>query len=859
MKHILLFLSLLMAFVSFAAPARKFIEDGGSGPYKAIAVSEPSLPGFVIYRPVDLSGAVTREGQLPLMIFGNGACNDTSVPYENMLNDLASYGYIAISIGEMQDSINDREIGQTLASDMIKALDWAETAAKDDSSEYYGIIDMEYVALSGHSCGGAQALFNCGDPRVKTCIMFNSGMGDIEMAGASTRSLESLHGPILYVTGGESDIAHRNALIDYERITDVPVAFAVQVNAGHGGTFGDPHGGSYGRLLRSWLGWQFKDQRAEIDLFLRNRLNGYPDYTMKAKNFPDSNDPFTVKEINCNTRDGKIIRGQAYIPNTGVERKPTVVMAHGFNSSYLEPRPYAESLAMRGVASYIFDFCGGGNNSRSDGVTTDMTIFTEVENVEDIARQVKTWEFVDSSRVALLGCSQGGLVAVMTAAANPDMFKDLILVYPALMIPDTAPRMLERFDAVGNDTLEVMGMKLGRRYYESINGLSVLDTIGAFKGKVFMVYGDDDPVVAGGTLEKAAAVYSDSETLIVPGGQHGFPDYRHHEQATEGIIRFVLKNLTPPREHPRFSFDPADPDVHDPVMAWENGRCYLFTTGMGIGMMSSDDMIEWKPEKAPLDPIPSWPSGPVPAYQGHTWAPDIIKVGDKWYLYYSCSTFYKNISAIGVAVNSTLDTESPHYKWEDLGMVIMSKPGVDDFNAIDPNIIIDRKGNPWMTFGSFWDGIQIVRLKKDMKTLAGKPKTIARRRRPETVAHFQETANNNAIEAPFIIYRDGWYYLFASHDFCCKGLSSNYKTVVGRSRDVDGPYLDRNGKDMAMTGGTLLVGESERYSGVGHCSVYEHDGQWYIAAHGYEKSKNGASKLFLRRLNWKDGWPVIVD
>ncbi|MDE5982453.1 MAG: family 43 glycosylhydrolase [Duncaniella sp.] len=347
--------------------------------------------------------------------------------------------------------------------------------------------------------------------------------------------------------------------------------------------------------------------------------------------------------------------------------------------------------------------------------------------------------------------------------------------------------------------------------------------------------------------------------MIIPGGQHGFSDYRHHEQAAGGITDFLAKALAKPRGGFRHTFDPTDPDVHDPVMARENGRYYMFTTGMGIGLMSSPDMKTWQIEKAPLDPIPAWAKGPVPTYEGHTWAPDVIKVGDRWYLYYSCSTFYKNISAIGVATNKTLDPQSPDYKWEDLGMVIQSRPGIDDWNAIDPNVIIDGKGRPWMTFGSFWDGIQLVQLKKDMKTPAGRPKTIARRRNPETVAHFQETANNNAIEAPFIVSHDGYYYLFASYDFCCRGLSSNYKTVVGRSKKIEGPYLDRNGKDMARRGGTLLAAESERYSGVGHCSVYEWDGKWYIAAHAYDKRKNGASKLFLREIKWVDGWPVIAE
>lgn len=852
-------LLLSMSVTTWAAPTRKVIDDGGSGPYKAVAVSEPSLPDLVVYRPVDIAGTVVHEGPLPVFIFANGACHDTSLPYERMLNDLASHGYLAIALGEMQDSLNDREIHTSPNSDIIRAMDWAEAQNKDKKSEYYGKIDLEYIALGGHSCGGAQILACCDDPRVKTCVMFNSGMGDITMADASRESLKNLHGPILYVVGGESDMAYQNALLDYERINHVPVAFANHLRVGHGGSFHELYGGAFSRMLRDWLSWQFKDQRANIDVFVRNRMNDYPDFTMKAKNFPDTNNPFEVQEMHVKTRDGKDIWGKVYIPNNEEAKKPMVVMAHGYNSSHYEPRDFAESLAMRGVASYIFDFCGGGNTSKSDGVTTEMTVFTEKENVEDIAREVKRWEFVDTTRMALLGCSQGGLVAALTTAANPDMFKSLILVYPALGIPNTAPAMLSRFDADGGKPQDVMGMMLGRCYYEAIDGMNILDSIPAFKGDVFIVYGDKDPVTAGGMMDEAAKRYENSQVLVVPEGTHGFPDYRHHEQATKGIVDFTLKSLAKPRGRFHYTFDSTNPDVHDPVMAYEDGVYYMFTTGFGIGLMSSTDLVNWKQEKAPLDPIPAWASELVPAYNGHTWAPDIIKVGNRWYLYYSCSTFYKNISVIGVATNTTLNPESPDYKWEDLGLVIQSQPGINDWNAIDPNIIIDKKGNPWMTFGSFWDGIQLVQLKKDMKTPVGEPKTIARRRNPESVAHLQETANTNAIEAPFIVYHDGYYYLFVSYDFCCKGLSSNYKTAVGRSKKVTGPYLDKEGNDMGATGGTVIAAESDNYSGVGHCSVYNFGDKWYIAAHGYDKKRRGASKLFLREIEWKDGWPVIKE
>ncbi len=328
------------------------------------------------------------------------------------------------------------------------------------------------------------------------------------------------------------------------------------------------------------------------------------------------------------------------------------------------------------------------------------------------------------------------------------------------------------------------------------------------------------------------------------------------QQPRPGIADQPITSVGAPR--PRFQFDPLNPDVHDPVMARENGKYYMFTTGWRVGMLSSDDLVTWKMEEPVLPEVPAWAAEAIPAYKGHTWAPDVIKVGDRWYLYYSCSTFGKNISAIGVASNKTLDPTSPDYEWVDHGLVIDSRPGRNDWNAIDPNVIIDEKGDPWMTFGSFWDGIQLVRLDKDMKTPLGQPVTIARRLPADQVAHGEEDANDNAIEAPFIVYKDGWYYLFVSYDYCCKGLKSTYKTAVGRSRNVDGPYVDKDGVPMTETGGTILVGESPEYSGVGHCSVYNFDGRWYLAAHGYDKRRRGRSKLYLRELDWQDGWPVIV-
>ena len=313
-----------------------------------------------------------------------------------------------------------------------------------------------------------------------------------------------------------------------------------------------------------------------------------------------------------------------------------------------------------------------------------------------------------------------------------------------------------------------------------------------------------------------------------------------------------------PKRRNNFHFEGGYPDVHDPVIAWEDSVYYIFSTGMNISIMSSNDLKTWQPERPALAETPVWAMNEIRGYRGHTWAPDIINVDGMWYLYYSCSTFGRNTSAIGVATNRTLNPESPDYEWKDLGMVIESKRG-DDYNCIDPNLVIDKNGDPWLTFGSFWDGIQLVKLEKDMKTPIGKPVTIARHTNPEAVPEAGIEANNNEIEAPFIV-RDGkYYYLFASAGLCCRGLRSTYHTVVGRSKNIEGPYVDKDGKQMLKGGGTVLIGRDDKYAGVGHNGLAKVGGQWLFVAHGYDKALNGRSKLVIKKMNFKKGWPTLID
>ncbi|MCQ2236093.1 MAG: alpha/beta hydrolase [Bacteroidales bacterium] len=548
MKYFSLILSLLLVVgcTQKVSNVRKqmVLDEGGSGPYKAVGVADSTLQGLTIYRPQDLNAAVDGEGRaLPLMVFANGACTDCNAQHWRMLSDIASYGYIVIAVGELQDSINDRKHEHVEPDLMIKGLNWAEQENNRAESEYESLIDMDNVCLAGMSCGGAMTMSNSADSRIKTYIMFNSGMGDIQMAGASTENLKDVHGPVLYMLGGESDIAYNNALTDYDRLNHVPVAFSSQLRVGHGGTYHELYGGDYSVMARYWLDWQLKNNEAHKDVFLNNNLEGFSDWRMKSKGFKElngtENDPYRVEELCVKTRNGQNIWGQLYIPNIDKKPIPMIVMAHGFNSSHGEPKEFAISMAMNGVASYIFDFIGGGNNCKSDGKTTDMTIFTEKENVEDIVEAIKNLDFVDPNDVSLLGCSQGGLVAAITSSANPDMFRNVILIYPALMIPDTAPRMLESFKKNGNKPMDVMGMKLSRKYYEVQNGLDVLGMLPSYKGHVLMVYGDADPVCKGGTLEKAQQTYENCQSVIIPGANHGFPEYKNHAIATKAIAEFM--------------------------------------------------------------------------------------------------------------------------------------------------------------------------------------------------------------------------------------------------------------------------------------------------------------------------------
>lgn len=299
-------------------------------------------------------------------------------------------------------------------------------------------------------------------------------------------------------------------------------------------------------------------------------------------------------------------------------------------------------------------------------------------------------------------------------------------------------------------------------------------------------------------------------------------------------------------------------DVHDPVMTREGDTWYLFSTGPGITIYSSKDRVNWRYSDRAFATEPTWAKSISPSFDGHLWAPDIYFHNNQFYLYYSVSAFGKNTSAIGVTVNKTLNPKSPDYRWEDKGIVIQSVPNRDLWNAIDPAIVVDEKGTGWMSFGSFWGGLKMFKLNSDW-TRPAEPQewhSIAKRERSILVP--DTDARPAQIEAPFILRKGDYYYLFASWGLCCKGADSTYHLVVGRSKSATGPYLDKNGKDMNEGGGSLLIQGNKNWVGLGHNSAYTWDGKDYLVLHAYETADKYLQKLKILNITWdKDSWPVV--
>lgn len=290
--------------------------------------------------------------------------------------------------------------------------------------------------------------------------------------------------------------------------------------------------------------------------------------------------------------------------------------------------------------------------------------------------------------------------------------------------------------------------------------------------------------------------------------------------------------------------------IHDPAIIRGEDAYYVFSTGGGCSIRRSTNLIDWQRPNPPtvFSSVRGWAREAIPNNEG-MWAPDISYYNGKYHLYYSVSSFGSSRSVIGLATNATLNKASDAYEWVDEGLVIESFPS-SNYNCIDPNLIIDEDGVPWLAFGSFWSGLKMRRLDYATGKLSAEDDTL--------YPLAQRFENSGAVEAPFIIHRDGYYYLFASHDFCCRGVNSTYHVVVGRSESVTGEYFDRDGVSMLRGGGTQVTFPTERWKGPGHNSILRENGTDYLVYHAYDAENSGTPTLRIDPLVWDaDGWCSI--
>lgn len=307
MKHI----SLFVAFVVFAYlsipgiitaeeqdAGQKLtpmvIEEGGKGPYKAVALGEETLPKFTVYRPQNLDDFGPGK-RLPVLLWGNGACADSSAMHKLFLNEIASHGFIVFAIGPFSSLLQEPDMKtMRMGTDdisLLEALDWAVAENSRKSGVYFAKLDTDKVAAMGMSCGGLQALEASPDPRIDTSVICNSGVLNgpppegFKMPVVTKDTLKQLHAPIIYIIGGEKDIAYPNAMDDFSRIEKVPVVM-INRDVGHGGTYAQPHGGAFSDAAVAWLKWQLNGDE-EAALMYKGEKCGFcrdPEWKVETKN-----------------------------------------------------------------------------------------------------------------------------------------------------------------------------------------------------------------------------------------------------------------------------------------------------------------------------------------------------------------------------------------------------------------------------------------------------------------------------------------------------------------------------------------------------------------------------------------------
>lgn len=259
--------------MSAQTPRNRIVEDGGRGPYKVIMKEEPTLAAHTVFVPQDLS-AFNQKNPLPVLVWGNGACTNSPWEHYRFLNEIASYGFVVLATGYIPMDDSPYQGPMSTTQQQIESIDWAEVQNADPASPLYQKIDVKNIAVAGMSCGGLQTLYNCADPRIKTLMVCNSGLFNQQNAHQAVggmpmppkEKLADIHCPVIYILGGEKDIAYANGMDDFHRIEHVP-AVAANYPVGHGGTYREPHGGEFSVVALAWLQWQLKKDKQAAKMF----------------------------------------------------------------------------------------------------------------------------------------------------------------------------------------------------------------------------------------------------------------------------------------------------------------------------------------------------------------------------------------------------------------------------------------------------------------------------------------------------------------------------------------------------------------------------------------------------------------
>jgi arabinan endo-1,5-alpha-L-arabinosidase len=291
----------------------------------------------------------------------------------------------------------------------------------------------------------------------------------------------------------------------------------------------------------------------------------------------------------------------------------------------------------------------------------------------------------------------------------------------------------------------------------------------------------------------------------------------------------------------------GDLRVHDPVMIKQGDTYYVYHTGRGISVKTSKDMITWKRDSGvfAMNALPAWFTKDIPEQKGHLWAPDIHFRDGKYHLYYSVSAWMNFNSSIGYATNTTLNRRDPAYKWIDYGQVISFKNGGEGVNVIDPNVFVDSDRKVWLLYGSYKAGLRMVELNAETGMLKANPPAIV-------------TLTTALGEGVFLIKGHGYYFIVASRGICCKGTESTYHVVMGRAKNIQGPYLNKQGESWVDNKYSMLLEGDSEEPGRGHNGFYTEGDTTYMVYHAYTRSANGTSLLNIQPLYIdEEGWLTL--